>query len=106
MRTIHYSQIFCIERDGEIIMMPKFNFLEPVFEDESNWKTPGGLLLKAKLDAVARKGKAKYINEEMRELGVSEGDVLSLRKNSEYEIDIMGARYYRVHNDDILAVLC
>ena len=106
MRTIQYDQIYCIiHSEGMLEMLGKWNLLEPIKEDESNFKTAGGLLLKPEIGNIERYGIIRYSNTELLDTGAKIGDKVTMRKNSEYEIEVEGKRYFRVHNDDILAVI-
>lgn len=105
LRTLEFVMIYFVKNGDDIKLLGSNNLLEPVYEDESNWKTGSGLLLKPNLEKVPMRGKAKYVNAIMSSDGVSSGDILVLRKNSEYDIDVDGEILYVVHDNDILAVI-
>ncbi len=105
LRSMHYEDIYVIDRGGELISVGKWSLLEPAYEDDSQWKTASGLMLKAAPAKLKRHGIAFTCSPQLKEDGVQKGDMLNLRKNSEYEIEINGKLYYNVHDNDVLAII-
>lgn len=50
-------------------------------------------------------GKVAYPNQELLDKGVTEGDTIVFQQDSEHEYEIKGNLYYKMKNQDILAIL-
>lgn len=50
-------------------------------------------------------GTIRYINEQLEELGLKEGDEISYKPNSEYEFTVDGEKLYRMFTDNITLAL-
>lgn len=49
-------------------------------------------------------GEIAYVNEELSEMGVEEGDRIIFQQDSEHEYKIRGELYYKMRTNDILAL--
>lgn len=79
-----------------------WNFIEQeVAEPE---KSSSGIILETSGSDVELHGKAVFINEELQEQGVEEGDRVFFSEDSEYDMNIEGRSLMRMRNFDILAV--
>lgn len=87
--------VYMVIRNGVKMAFLDNVFLEPYFyEDE--WEG---------IKELENVGTLKYINDELRKQGVSEGDLVCFRKNCQYEFNILGERLYVMKNKRILAKL-
>ena len=78
-------------------------FIEPITLDESS-----NFLLGIKKSYKGREhkiGKVTYLNKELEGKGLSVGDKVAFKKNSEYEFNIDGRLTYRMKTKDILLKL-
>lgn len=78
-------------------------FVEPIALDESS-----NFLLGVKKSYKGREhkiGKVIYLNKELESKGLSVGDKVAFKKNSEYEFNIEGKLTYRMKTKDILLKL-
>tara|TARA_R110002074_G_scaffold189465_6_gene355283 strand:- start:16528 stop:17112 length:585 start_codon:yes stop_codon:yes gene_type:complete len=50
-------------------------------------------------------GKVAYVNKELEEKGVNEGDIIAFQQYSEHEYKIKDEIFYKMKNKDILAIL-
>tara|TARA_R110002073_G_scaffold332814_1_gene519384 strand:+ start:2329 stop:2913 length:585 start_codon:yes stop_codon:yes gene_type:complete len=50
-------------------------------------------------------GKVAYVNKELEEKGVNEGDIIAFQQDSEHEYKIKDEIFYKMKNKDILAIL-
>ena len=50
-------------------------------------------------------GTIRYINEQLEELGLKEGDEISYKPNSDYEFTVDGEKLYRMFTDNITLAL-
>lgn len=86
--------IYLIIRNGEFIATDNYVFIEPIEVDDF-W------LGKHTLQNI---GIAKYINSEVKNQGVKEGDKIVFRKFANYLFEIFGQRLYMMKNNRVLAL--
>ena len=96
------SQIYLVERDGEMIPIGVWNFIKQ--ERKEAEKTESGIFLETSASDVELHGHAVYINDWMKEQGVKKGDRVFFSENSEYDMNINGESLLRMRNFDILGV--
>jgi co-chaperonin GroES (HSP10) len=96
------NQVYLVERDGKYLPIGRWNFIEQ--EEKKPEETSSGIIIESVAKEVSLHGKAVYINEELREQGVTEGNRVLFSENSEYDMDIDGTKLLRMRNFDILAV--
>lgn len=101
----HFSQIYCVVRDGEIIMQSHWNFVEQKEENEEDIKTKSGLYFKSNNGDVELYGYLRHTNDWMLSNGGDLGDEVVFSKNSEYDMEVEGKKYLRMRNIDILATV-
>lgn len=85
------DQVFAYKRDEEWKGLPDFCFVKPV-ENKDEW----GLKDDANLA-----GELIYTNDYLSSIGVSIGDVVGFKPNSEYEFNIEGQKLYRILSNHI-----
>lgn len=85
------DQVFAYKRDEEWKGLPDFCFVKPV-ENKDEW----GLKDDANLA-----GELIYTNDYLSSIGVSIGDVVGFKPNSEYEFTIEGQKLYRILSNHI-----
>ena len=85
------DQVFAYKRDEEWKGLPDFCFVKPV-ENKDEW----GLKDDANLA-----GELIYTNDYLSSIGVSTGDVVGFKPNSEYEFNIEGQKLYRILSNHI-----
>jgi co-chaperonin GroES (HSP10) len=100
---IHWSDVYCRVRNGKLKMLYYWNLVEQKMEDENDFKTESGILLKPNMEEIELYGYIRHMNKEMKNMGVKEGDEVVFSKNSEYDMNIMGEKLMRMRNFDILA---
>jgi hypothetical protein len=87
--------IYLIIRNGKKIAANDSVFVKPVIENDpiegEREKKHVGIL--------------KYINSDIKKIGLKEGDKIAFRKNCEYEFFIEGERLYKMTTERILATL-
>lgn len=95
---LEYELIYC-KLNGKIEMLDGFNFVEPIIE---------GQISKIIISPFERKsavrGILRHTNPAMIELGAKVGDTVYFTKASDYEMKVEGERYFRMGNEDIVAV--
>lgn len=84
-------------------MLHYWNLVEQKMEDEDDFKTKSGILIKPEMEEIELHGYVRHLNKELKELGVKKGDEVVFSENSEYDMDIMGKKLMRMRNFDILA---
>ena len=87
------DQYFMYKHDGKWKTHSKYCFIKPVKERESYIKKNG--LYEPLIGIV------KYANDELKDLGVSEGDEVSFEPDSEYEFNVDGEVLYRMFTKNI-----
>tara|TARA_Y100000401_G_scaffold78783_1_gene64349 strand:+ start:1120 stop:1701 length:582 start_codon:yes stop_codon:yes gene_type:complete len=100
---IHWSDVYCRERNGKLKMLHYWNFVEQKMENEEDFKTESGLITKPYMEEVKLHGYIRYMNDWMKKQGIKEGDEVIFSENSEYDMNIMGKKLMRMRNFDILA---
>lgn len=87
--------IYLIIRNGEFLATDAYVFIEPI-EIDDFW------LGKKLLENI---GIAKYINSEVKNQGVKEGDKIVFRKFANYLFEFFGMKLYLMRNNRVLAVV-
>ena len=101
------TEIFMHIKEGESdwTALSPFVFIEPI---PAEIKTlPNGLKVKEE-DYKGMKpliGKVAYPNKQLLDKGVNKGDVIAFQQDSEHEYELKGNIYYKMRNNDILAVI-
>lgn len=106
-----HCKAYAYEVDGKIHTINDWILLEQ--EKEKLEETEGGLVIVQKIeDVVYATGEAapkknyarvRYLNDYFRDMGIEEGDLLLMKENAEYPIDINGKTYWRVWERFLLA---
>jgi len=96
--------IFCKIVDGEPVMIRDWNLIEP-YNDTKDYRGDSGLYLTASQGHSGKYGIAKYINKELRNTGIKEGDLIVFNQDSDYPIEVEGELLFRMRNRDIDAVI-
>ena len=100
------EQVYGYTRPGEntVHMISHWNFVEPIKITPE--KTDSGIFLTAfEEEEVFQEGILKYINDDLKALGCKPGDRVRFSEDSEYEMNILGQRLWRMRNEDILAMI-
>lgn len=81
------EEIYCRVKDGEIEMLGEWLLIEPIIKK--------GIIVDQKEVNVGilRYGSEKYI-----------GEKIAFEKNSDYELEVEGKKYYRVRKSELLGV--
>ena len=88
--------------DDDFKALGHWNFVEQEVSEPKESKS--GIILETSNSDVELHGKAVFINEELKEQGVGEGDRVFFSENSEYDMNIEGRDLLRMRNFDILAI--
>lgn len=96
-----YEHTYCVIKDGEIKMLEDYVFVSPIYEDEANIKTKSGIFIKIQPDKIHEFGKVEHISPFYESWGLKQGDQVFFTKNSEYEMEVEGKKYYRMRVQDI-----
>jgi len=102
---LRYESIYCKVVPTGIQMLENWNLVEPIEEDESNYKTASGIYIKSSPDVVKQNGTMRCPSPKIEECGVNEGDRVIFTKVADYPIKIEGQTLYRMEDRDILAVV-
>ena len=100
------EQVYGYTRPGEntVHMVSHWNFVQPIKIMPE--KTSTGIFLTSIEEKEAfQEGTLKYINDELRALGCKPGDRVRFSEDSEYEMNILGEKLWRMRNEDILAMI-
>ena len=100
---IHWSDVYCRERNGKLKMLHYWNFVEQKMENEEDFKTESGLITKPYMEEIKLHGYIRHMNDWMKKQGIKEGNEVVFSENSEYDMNIMGKKLMRMRNFDILA---
>ena len=93
---VNYEQIYCIVRDGKIIMTMDYVFVRPI-KSEDKIK---GLYVQSK--ESTKEGVVAHTNKFSKEDGFKVGDKIVFVKDANYDMTIEGERLFRMKNSEIL----
>lgn len=100
-------EVFMYMKEGtdKWISSAPFVFIEPIPAESK--KLSSGMMIqeesyKGKKPLV---GRVAYPNQQLIDMGVTEGDIIAFQQDSEHEYEIRGNTYYKMRNQDILAVI-
>lgn len=107
MFFIPVTEIFMYMKDGDKdwTALAPFVFIEPI--PAETIKLSNGLEVREE-DYKGMKqlvGKVAYPNQELIDKGVKKGDTIAFQQDSEHEYKLKGNLYYKMRNNDILAIL-
>lgn len=95
-----YDMIYCIiNSNGKIEMLDRWNFVEPLEKKE-----PSAIIFSPFQKKETLKGILKHTNPAKKEEGAKEGDTIYFTRESDYEMIIEGEVFFRMNNEDIIAV--
>lgn len=97
---IRYENLYCRISDGKIIMLNDWNFVTPVVDETKISET--GIVLDYKQKNKLRVGIINHTCQSLIEKGLEVGDMVFFKQGREYEIDVEGTTYYRIHTNDII----
>lgn len=100
--TPYASQAFAVKDEGGIRVLSQWVLLEPIAED--NQLKSDTIQIITFEEEENKRGKIAFINETLEEAGLRVGDTVGFSKNSDYEIEIEGKKYWRMRFDDLLYV--
>jgi co-chaperonin GroES (HSP10) len=86
--------LYCQVIDGEIQMLNDFVLVEPIEEDESNYKTASGIMTKARPDMIPNYGIVRHVPSHASKVNLKPGDKIFFTENSNYELNVEGKDYY------------
>lgn len=93
------SEVFCVIRDGKILMQGGWVLVEPDMETWDDIKTPSGIIKKTKPEAKALQGFIRHVrNHEFMEAGQK----IVYIANADWTLKVEGKEYYVILEDDIL----
>lgn len=94
---VDQEQFYMYHNGKEWNAWGKYCFIEPVDIKDSYIFKPGG--------EEPLFGKIKYINQELLDLGVKQGDEISFTPGSEYPFQVEGEKLYRMFTNNITMTL-
>jgi len=102
----HYTQAYAFKcKDtGNIELLSEWIFLNPE-EQEKEEVTDSGIVMSTEKPSYNQYGYVLYDSPQTKEIGLKSGDKVMIVKNADYEMNINDQKVYRVHLDQIYAVL-
>lgn len=97
---LHYENVYCKVKDGNIIMLNDWNFVTPVVADQEI--SDSGIVLDFKQKNQIRVGIINHTCKSLEKRGIKKGDKVFFKTYREYKIYVEGTMYYRILTDDIL----
>lgn len=98
------NQIYALERDGKIIMLQDYIFVEPVTNGDQI-ETESGIII-GQEEEITNQGIVKHVNQFTEKvIDMKVGDRILFKKNSNYKMNVGDNKYYRMRDYDALAVL-
>lgn len=104
---IPVTEVFMYMKKGEDKWnaVDPFVFIEPI--PASSYTLPNGIEIQEESYYGMKPlvGKVAYPNEQLKSVGVKEGDIIAFQQDSEHRYDLKGNLYYKMRTQDILAIL-
>jgi len=100
--TPYSSQAFAVKDENGIRALSGWVLLHPI-EEEEELKSNTIQIISFK-EKENKRGKVAFTNKVLEEAGIRVGDTVGFSKNSDYEIEIDGEKYWRMRFDDLLYV--
>ena len=101
---VPFTEVYAYKRKGDWIVLDPYVFVKPIkFEFQEESKFVLNIKEYSYKGNKKNKGIIKYINKQLKELGVKQGDEVVFSKDSEYEFKIDDEVYYLMNTNDILA---
>lgn len=100
--TPYASQAFAVKDEEGIRVLSEWVLLDPI-EEEEELKSQTIQIISYE-EKQNKRGKIAFINETLENAGLRVGDIVGFSKNSDYEIEIDGNKYWRMRFDDLLYV--
>ena len=100
--TPYASQAFAVKDENGIRALSGWVLLHPI-EEEEELKSNTIQIISFK-EKENKRGKIAFTNKVLEEAGLRVGDTVGFSKNSDYEIEIDGEKYWRMRFDDLLYV--
>lgn len=91
------SQFFAYKQNGSWNAYSKYCFVKPLKKKDYFIEKPG--------TTEPLVGEMKYINSELKKLGVAPGDIVAYEPHSEYEFKVDGEKLYRMYTNNITMIL-
>ncbi len=115
----YYNDMKGRERSGKSFFKDDLFFIEPdqffLYKQNGKWNAHGKYCFvkptPAKDSYIFKRGEeplvgfVKYINQELLDLGVKEGDEICFQPDSEYEFVVDGEKVYRMFTENITMIL-
>lgn len=94
------SHAYAYARDGAVSMIDDWVFLDAF--DPSGLREENGIILMKDKEQHNNRSAVSFDSEALSELGIGKGDVVGFTKNSDYEMEVLGKRYWRMLVSDIV----
>lgn len=91
------EQFFMYKKKNKWICHDRYCFVKPIPTTESYIHKP--------MSEEPLMGELKYINKKLKSYGLSEGDYISFKPDSEYEFTVDGEKLYRMYDHQITVQL-
>jgi hypothetical protein len=93
---IDFDQFYMYKQNNKWSCHSKYCMIKPIAKKNH--------YLKTHLEEEPLVGYLKYSNNELENLGVKEGDLVSFQPNSEYEYNVEGEKLYRMFTNNITLI--
>lgn len=90
---------YAYSRNGSVSMIDDWVFLKAI--DASGFREVNGIIINQEKDDHGDEGEVAFDSHELQQLGIFAGDTVGFSKNSDYEIEVCGSKYWRMRTDDI-----
>lgn len=101
---LHHKQMFCVVRDGRIIMCNDRVLVQPKMESWDDIKSASGLILKSEPEPIPLVGVIKHIGKPAPgyQAELQAGDEIYFSRDSEFKNKIEDEEYYVMSQSDIV----
>jgi co-chaperonin GroES (HSP10) len=93
-----YSDLYCIVRDGKVIMLDEWIFVRPVIEEVAS-----PLLLDQTAKVSRKEGVVVHTNASSAENDIHVGDCVFFQKDADYDMVVEGEKLLRMKNGHLYA---
>jgi chaperonin GroES len=99
----NYFNLWCVIRDGKIVMLEDMLLFEKILEPEENMFM-GDFQVKSRRDFIPNMGRVTHVSKQVSEAGINPGDVILHVKDADYDINIEGNKYFKTQINSIICV--
>ena len=100
-----YNQIYAVERDGDVLPLERYVFIEQLKEKESDIITKSGIYKKSQPGDVVLTGTLRYLCPLAIKHGLKKGDIVKYKSQAQYRMKIGNEVLWKSRIDNLHAIM-